>query len=186
MVAACTGIACCTLSTSNLPTSKIADFFSWCINSLGSELLLFVVHNVVLYMSYGNKSSVCVFKVCAKVQPLLAQVKVCVCVCVCLQFPKIQSAFMWIIITLCWFFSPPFLTTTSAAEANSRKGWRPNFLALLCLSLLSVSVSALVITEPPRPLALSLIFLPSSDHLRSEPWVDPEPLLSAQAYSNIP
>lgn len=110
----------------------------------------------------------------------------CLCLCVFAVFQNLVCIhvdnynFMEI-------FFPPFLTTTSAAEANSRgrveaklSGSLSLFLplSLCCLPLLSPSLYPSFL--------LSLIFLRGPDHLRLEPWVDPEPLLSAQVYSNVP
>lgn len=118
----------------------------------------------------------------AKVRPRCAQQSVmsvtcmwtcvCLCLCVCLQFSRIWSAFMWIIITLWRFFFPPFLTTTSAAEANSRGrveaklSASPSFSSLRLFLFLSASALSL---SPPL-----FSLLPSVAHL--PPWPGPPTL----------
>lgn len=145
---------------------------------------------------YIDKGFDCTFSRCAKVKPCRTVCSECVtcmclCVCVCLQFSRIWSAFMWIIITLWRFFFPPFLTTTSAAEANNRGRVEAKRSGSLSLSPLSVSVSFSLLSASPLSLSphssflQSLIFFRGPDHLRLEPWVDPEPLLSAQVCSNV-
>lgn len=61
----------------------------------------------------------------------------CLCACVCLQFSRIWSAFMWIIITLWRFFSLPSLRPHLQQRQIVEEGWRPNFL-VLSLSPLSL------------------------------------------------
>lgn len=105
----------------------------------------------------------------------------CLCACVCLQFSRIWSAFMWIIITLWRFFSLPSLRPHLQQRQIVEEGWRPNFLVLslsplslcfclflsaVCLFSLSLSFSLL----DSFSLSVSTPF-PSVAHL--PPWPGP-------------
>lgn len=83
----------------------------------------------------------------------------CLCVCVCLQFSRIWSAFMWIIITLWRFFSLPSLRPHLQLRQIIEEGWRPNVLVLslsfsslcFCLFLFALCLPSLSLFLPTPP-----------------------------------
>ena len=225
MVAACVGAMCCEASASSPQCQSWQVFlitrenFRWTPASgqhevwtfTGSLVVCCVTVSALVALLWQHLMHYCTILKSrglryTKVQPLFArgvcsQCVTCMCLCACAVFQNLVCIhvdnynFMEI-------FFPPFLTTTSAAEANSRgrvEAKRSGSLSLsrslslslslsfcvspfLCLSPLSLSLSLSFYPSFP----LSLIFLRGPDHLRFEPWVDPEPLLSAQVYSNVP
>lgn len=68
-------------------------------------------------------------------------------------------------------FFPPFLTTTSAAEANNRGRVEAKRSGSLSLFLLSLCLSLSLCSLPPLSLSFSPLLLPSVAHLL--PWPGP-------------